>query len=404
MNTWQISDIHPYTEIAQLNRDFLPDQIARRFPLDLVAALVGMQPSFVCKILGARQKELGLGEVLTLLDQDAFAETFVPRSRIPGYLLSLPPEPTTIPRMNVEQIKHQLVQGNAADLIRTLPEKSTRCVVTSTPYWGMRMYESHFAHPWADGETCPLGCEQTPEGFVRHTVELLYYLKPAITTDGSVWWNLMDTYNTRTQIRTSASETLNAMKGNDQRGWGDHACRRYSAGHSYLKDGEQCLIPSAVATRAGRIGYFVKSMISWKKNGSMPETVESRVTRELEAILHLSVSRTPYFDKASFLSAPENLGGRNPRFEGKKLTDVWHFPTATGRDGHGAQYPVALPGRCIILTSMPGDLVLDPFIGSGTTSVAALLTGRRSLGFDVSSQYLDTAHARTKKALTNSLA
>src|SRR5438270_823497 len=112
-------------------------------------------------------------------------------------------------------------------------------------------------------------------------------------------------------FRTNASETLNAMRGNDERRWHDHACRRYSAGHSYLKDGEQCHIPSQVANRAARIGYFVKSVISWKKSGSLPETVGSRVTREVEYIVHLSAQRTPLFDKKVFLQLPQGLGGRN---------------------------------------------------------------------------------------------
>ena len=194
----------------------------------------------------------------------------------------------------------------------------------------------------------------------------------------------MDTYNTRTQIRRNAAETLRAMKGNDPRGWRDHECRRYSAGHSFLNDGEQCLIPFRVAERASRIGYFVKSVITWKKNGSMPETVGTRVTRELEYILHLSVDRTPLFQKNQYTTIPEAIGGRNRTFESEKLTDVWCFRTTSGRDGHGAQFPIELPGRCIALTTKKSDLVLDPFVGAGTAVLAACRLGRKGLGFDVS--------------------
>ena len=83
--------------------------------------------------------------------------------------------------------------------------------MTSSPYWGMRVYENERNMRWADGESCPYGFEQTPEGFIRHTIELLVLMKPAITAEGSVWWNIMDTYNTRTPIRGNARERLDAM-------------------------------------------------------------------------------------------------------------------------------------------------------------------------------------------------
>ncbi|HTH01901.1 MAG TPA: site-specific DNA-methyltransferase [Vicinamibacterales bacterium] len=394
-------DIHPRSPVASLRRDYRESDLALSFDIDLVAPLVGMSESFVRQVIpkwaGGR---VTLEQVLLLLDQDAFAETFVPRSQIPPYLIA---QATTKPKPNRSGQcstvgDHELIQGNAADLIPTFPDASVQCIVTSTPYWGTRLYEEHFAHTWADGEECPLGHEQTPEGFIRHTVEILYLLKRVLRNQGSIFWNLMDVFNTRTQIRSNASETLNAMRGNETRGWGDYACRRYSAGHAYLKDGEQCGIPGRVATRLSRIGYYVKSVISWKKNGSLPETVETRATREVEYVIHVSKQRSPTFNKKAFLDLPESLGGRNPRYEAEKLTDVWHFSTATGMDGHGAQFPTMLPARCIALSTVEGDRVLDPFVGSGTTLVAAQLLGRRSVGVDVSNFYLAVAKRRLLSA------
>ena len=312
-------DIKPVTLIATPRRDFTDAERQRRFPFDLVTALVGMSPTFVRRVTG-RSDDLGFEDVLLLLDQDAYAETFVPRSGIIPYLLNRQESAGT--PISLDQ-PHQIVQGNALELIGRLPDRSVQCVVTSTPYWGMRLYDTHFEVAWADGEVCAFGNEQTPEAFVRHTIELLYVLKPKMELDGSVWWNLMDTYNTRTQIRENAAETLYAMQGLDARGWHDHAARRYSAGHSFLEDGEQCLIPSRVAERASRIGYLLKSQIFWKKDVSMPETVKTRVTREAEHILHFTLQRSPYFDKEAFRTLPQRLGGRNPLKESDKITDIW---------------------------------------------------------------------------------
>ncbi|MFT2722368.1 DNA-methyltransferase [Deinococcus sp. A31D244] len=386
-------DIKPVTRAATPRRDFTDAERQRRFPFELVTALVGMSPTFVRRVIG-RGGDLSLEDVQLLLDQDAYAETFVPRSKIIEYLLNR--REVTEPQIDLNQV-HQIIQGNALELIGCLPDHSIQCVVTSTPYWGMRLYDTHFEVAWADGEVCAFGNEQTPEAFVRHTTELLYVLKPKMELDGSVWWNLMDTYNTRTQIRENAAETLQAMQGLDARGWHDHAARRYSAGHSFLEDGEQCMIPSRVAERASRIGYLLKSQIFWKKDVSMPETVRTRVTREAEHILHLTLQRSPYFDKGAFRTLPQRLGGRNPLKESDKITDIWCLPTAMGQDGHGAQFPLELPGRCIGLTSEPGDLILDPFVGSGSTSVAALQLDRLSLGFDISGEYVDIARTRLEQ-------
>lgn len=388
-----IRDIHPETPLTTLTRDFDGQTLARAFPLNVVCAVTGMSTSFVKRAVSIVKNEVSLRDVLYLLDMDAFAETFIPRSRVPTYLFAWS-QGNSGPRIALPD-NQDFIQGSATTLIPKLPERTVQCVVTSTPYWGLRLYNDTFLVQWADGETCAFGNEQTPEGFIRHTTELLFLLRPSITPTGSVWWNLMDTYNTRTQIRENAAETLRAMRGQDGRSWLDYDCRRYSAGHSYLKDGEQCMIPARVAERASRVGYLVKSVITWKKNGSMPETVDTRVTRELEYIIHLSVERSPLFKKSIFRELPESLGGRNESFERDKLTDVWCFRTSAGRDGHGAQFPIELPSRCIALSSNERDLVLDPFIGAGTTAVAARRLGRRCLGFDVSDSYLSVARANT---------
>ena len=207
----------------------------------------------------------------------------------------------------------------------------------------------------------------------------------------------MDTFNTRTQIRGNAAEALRAMQGKDDKSWGDHECRRYSAGHSYLKDGEQCLIPSMIAQRASRIGLYVKSVITWAKTSSMPEPQETRVSRNLEYIIHLTQIRGPKFNKAPYRELPRELGGRNDANETDKLSDVWTLPTSSGRDGHGAQFPVALPARCIALTSEKGEAVLDPFSGAGNTGLAALKLGRKFIGVDVSEEYLEIAKKRLKQ-------
>jgi hypothetical protein len=251
-----IGDITPRSPVDRLKRDYSKKELQREFDAELVAAVVGMSRAFITRALdrpGTRPKTFTLAEVLILLDVDGFQETFIPRSKIPKYLLedSAAP-PSEIPALQrssrtIGDVK--LVVGNARDLLPRLEPASVQCVTTSSPYWGMRVYDNERNIRWADGESCPYGFEQTPEGFIRHTIELLVLIKPAITKTGSVWWNIMDTYNTRTPIRGNARERLDAMSDapGSRKGWTEHGACRHSAGHMYLDDTELSSIPARIA-------------------------------------------------------------------------------------------------------------------------------------------------------------
>jgi len=382
----QLPDIKPQTPVSSLNREAWAMR-TETFTLNDVAPLVGMAPTFIKKVLGSRNV-LSVADVLTLLDQDAFSETFIPRSRVLEYLVTSKFVPSAEP---VSTDAHLLLEGNVLEALELIAPGSVQCVVTSTPYWGLRIYKDSKLVTWADGEECAYGHEQTPEGFVRHSVQILFQLRDVLAADGSIWWNIMDSYNTRTQIRGNAAEALRAMQGKDSKSWKDHAARRYSAGHSYLKDGELSMIPVQIAQRASRLGLYVKSLITWAKTSTLPEPQNSRVSRGSEFVIHITKTRTPKFDKEAYRKVRPALGGRNVGFESDKLADVWVLPTSNGKNGHGAQFPTALPGRCIALSTDPNDLVLDPFVGSGNSGVAARALGRRFIGIDVSPRYIGIA-------------
>lgn len=389
-----LPDIKPQTEIRSLDRGKY-QTVETLFPIDRVAPLVGFQTTFIRKVCG-RKSALTVSDVISLLDQDAFRETFVPRSKIIEHLLTEEPQVKT--RGVLGSKRSVLLHDDVLHGLRELPSGSVQCVVTSTPYWALRVYKESFNANWSDGEICPFGHEQTPEGFLRHTTEVLSLLQRVLSDTGSIWWNIMDSFNTCTQIRGNAVEALRAMRGEDRRRWSEHECRRYSAGHAYLKDGEQCMIPALIAERASRMGFYVKSVITWAKTSTLPEPQESRVSRNLEYVLHLTKTRTPFFQKDSYRTLPNAMGGRNAPSETDKLSDVWVLPTSAGRDGHGAQFPIPLPARCIALSTQKDDVVLDPFVGAGNSGIAAMALGRKFIGIDVCKEYLDTARERIRRA------
>ena len=395
----KLPDIKPRTSVSAFDRTSVSRDVSL-VPIERVAPLVGLSPTFIRRVVG-NKANLRVSDVLTLLDQDAYSETFVPRSKLVDYVFTPSLHPTVLCDNTNFQGPYSLRKQDALEFVRGLPDQSVMCVVTSTPYWALRIYKESVDTKWADDTCCPYGHEQTPESFIRHTSEMLCEIYRVLNKDGSVWWNIMDSFNTRTQIRSSAVEALRAMQGKERKKWSEHDCRRYSSGHAYLKDGEQCLIPSRIAERASRMGYFVKTVITWAKTATLPEPQNSRVSRNLEYILHLSKSRTPKFDKSVYLVLPPEFGGRNAGWETEKLSDVWTLPTSNGRQGHGAQFPVALPARCIALSTEKGDLVLDPFVGAGNSGLAAIGLGRRFVGVDVADEYLMTARQKMEAAIND---
>lgn len=281
-------------------------------------------------------------------------------------------------------------------LLTRLRHESVQSVVTSPPYWGQRIYKDTVPSDWSDGTRCHYGAEATPEDYVRHTLEIFHLMKPVLREGATIWWNVGDTYSTRTQIRTNGVERLQAMREGDSKGWTEQAARRHSAGHEYLKDKDLCLIPQQVAIGAQRLGYWARSWITWEKENTLPETVKDRPTVSHEQIILFSKSKIYDFYLDAWKSTPSvrklTGAGEGPA----NLRSVWRFRTTSGRDGHGAQFPIELPARTILLSSMENELVMDPFLGAGTSAIAAKKLGRRFVGCDVVDEYLEVARGRLK--------
>ena len=156
-------DIKPYSTVAA----FSDVPIKKAYDISIVAPVVGMSESFIRKVIGNR-KELTEEMIIDLINQDAFSETFVPRSKVLKYLRKWQ---CSTPAEGLQS--NRLYNGDAISLIDRLFDKSIQCVVTSTPYWAMRVYDVFLDREWADGDVCAFGLEQTPEAFIRHSVEIL---------------------------------------------------------------------------------------------------------------------------------------------------------------------------------------------------------------------------------------
>ena len=151
-----------------------------------------------------------------------------------------------------------------------------------------------------------------------------------------------------------------------------------------LKPKDLIGVPWRLAFALQERGWYLRSDLVWNKPNAQPESVADRPTRSHEYLFLLSANEKYRYDV-------DAVRGPNDR----RLRSVWDLNTQPGREasGHFATFPESLAERCIRIASRPGDLVLDPFVGSGTTAVAAAALGRRFVGCELNPEYVELARA-----------
>ena len=343
--------------------------------------------------------------------------------------------------------------GDLRDALRELPDESVQCVVTSPPYWSLRDYgvppsvwgerddvDGCPPHEWG-GETHPcgtdicsrcgawrgaLGLEPTPEMYVEHMVEVFREVRRVLRRDGTLWLNLGDTYN-----------AYNGNRGIESRYAGDR--RRvgepmFPSGYGLmaqtLKPKDLIGIPWRVAFALQSDGWYLRSDIIWAKPNPMPESVTDRPTKAHEYIFLLAKSERYYYDADAIREpfADERMGDPGPyrktsaherkannarqdlgfinngggwtrgrELGGRNKRSVWTVATVPFPGAHFATFPPALVTPCILAGAPEGAVVLDPFLGSGTTAAVAKSLGRRAIGIDLNPAYLDMAIDRCRQ-------
>ena len=254
------------------------------------------------------------------------------------------------------------------------------------------------------------GLEPAPEMYIEHTVEILRAIKRVLKKDGIVWWNIGDSY------------AGSGKAGNNPEYYGKHKEFGKPSSHVErfglsgivprgLKPKDLCLIPFRVAIAAQQDGWYVRSVIIWSKPNPMPESVKDRPTESHEFILMLTKSHKYYFDMEAVREPARDWGDRDrakyrmgtddPLLKhhglvkgdfasiGRNIRSVWEITTHRYSGAHFATFPEEIPKRCILASTKPSDVVLDPFGGSGTTGKVAKQLGRKAILIDTSAKYCD---------------
>ena len=277
-----------------------------------------------------------------------------------------------------------------------VPDKSVQMCVTSPPYYGLRDYG-------VDGQ---LGLEATPEAYVAAMVEVFREVRRCLKDDGVLWLNIGDSY------AANRSYQVNSTKGGPKHGESQSVGGKGSVVPDGLKPKDLIGIPWLLAFALRADGWYLRQDIIWAKPNPMPESVTDRCTKAHEYVFMLSKSQRYYFDSKAMQEpsvgpgkrcgtkndASRNDGGTTGTVRGDGETrnrrDVWNIATKPYKGAHFATFPPELITPPILATSRPGDIVLDPFMGSGTTAQVALSLGRRVIGCELNESYLPLIQKR----------
>jgi site-specific DNA-methyltransferase (cytosine-N4-specific) len=276
-----------------------------------------------------------------------------------------------------ERQRFAILSGDALARLRELPDAVAQTAVLSPPYFQQRAY---------GGGANEIGREATPKAYTVNIVRYLAEVHRVLRPDGTLWLNIGDRYS-------AGGNDANAFEAY-------HGQRVEIVRHRVhgMKPKNLVLIASGVATALQEAGWYLRGEIIYHKPAPRREgRIDDRPIRAHEKV-YLLAKKPRYFFSREALLIPAKSGGVKPLsnvwFDGDGfMRATWSIHNGAPRDApkHEAPFPIELPRRCLLLASKPGDLVLDPFSGRGTTGYAALQEGRRFLGIELRADWAEAS-------------
>jgi DNA modification methylase len=276
--------------------------------------------------------------------------------------------------------------------------------VTSPPYYGLRDY---------GGEANQIGQEETPEEFIQSLVEVFREVRDVLKDDGVLWLNIGDSYyNYRPGTGGLPKQTVSRTNQDLP-----EQCNRRANKLDGLKEKDLIGIPWMLAFALRADGWYLRQDIIWHKPNPMPESVKDRCTKSHEYVFLLSKNKKYYYDNEAIKEPVKQDWGTRDRTKGKyhnpgtglvphsglsksydrkNKRSVWSVTNKPYKGAHFACFPPDLIEPCILAGSREGDVILDPFMGSGTTAMVAKQHDRSYIGCELHEDYGSLIQKRLK--------
>ena len=292
-------------------------------------------------------------------------------------------------------MRNTILYGDCRDTLKQFDEQARTCI-TSPPYYGLRNYGN---------EENQIGQENTPEEFIDQLVNVFKEVRNVLTDDGTLWVNLGDSYYNYRPGKGQSYPKQSVSKTNQDL---PTQCNKRGNKLDGLKEKDLIGIPWMFAFAMRSDGWYLRQDIIWHKPNPMPESVKDRCTKSHEYIFLLSKNKKYYYDNEAIKEpVKQDWGTRNrtngkyhnsgsglsphsgltKSYDRKNKRDVWSITNKPYKGSHFAVFPPDLITPCILAGSEKGDIILDPFMGSGTTAMVAKQLGRDYIGCELHEEY-----------------
>jgi DNA modification methylase len=293
-------------------------------------------------------------------------------------------------------MRDTILFGDCRETLKEFDEQARTCI-TSPPYYGLRDY---------GGEDKQIGQEQTPDEFIEQLVSVFREVKNVLTDDGTCWVNLGDSYYNyrpgkgQALVKQSVSKTKQDLP---------DKCAKRANKLEGLKEKDLIGIPWMFAFAMRNDGWYLRQDIIWHKPNPMPEGVRDRCTKSHEYIFLFSKNKKYYYNNEAIKEPAKDWGTRDrtsgkyhnegtglqphsgltKSYPTKNKRSVWSVTNKPYREAHFATYPPDLIEPCILAGTPENGTVLDPFMGSGSTGMAAKDEGFDFIGIEKEREYYE---------------
>lgn len=305
------------------------------------------------------------------------------------------------------KIINTIIHGDALKVLKDIPDNSIDCCVTSPPYWSLRDYE----------DEKQIGIEKTFEEYILNLCNIFDEVKRVLKESGTCWVNIGDCYS------------QSGKAGNPK---SDYAKRHTTFGKNCKKElhgipthvknlppKTLIQIPSRFAIEMSNRGWILRNELIWHKPNCMPSSAKDRFTIDFEKLFFFTKNKKYWFkqqmeptitrdthirnrDKGKLNNTPGRSrmsGLKTNNYEFKNKRSTWAISTKSFKGAHFAVYPEKLIETPIDAGCPKGGIILDPFIGSGTTAVVAKKQNKNYIGIETNREYIKIANERIKNAM-----